>query len=130
MTTTTQNPFRIATLAEMQDALSAKLTAAKRKTIVAQCVEVLEARVAKAKPGSYKARRSEAAIAQLKASGSLDAKGAFESAKATPKASKAKGKRKATTTTPKALTKKQVAGLEALGLDETQLAGAMALLGS
>ena len=62
----------------------------------ADAIATLNERLSKAKEGSYKARRTALAIAQIESAGTLDVKRAFEAAKgkpkaaAKPKASKAK----------------------------------------
>lgn len=60
-----------------------------------EAIATLNERLAKAKAGSYKARRTQLAIAQLKDAGALDVKAAFQGAKGKPKA-KAKAKAKPT----------------------------------
>ncbi len=56
----------------------------------ADAIATLNERLSKAKEGSYKARRTALAIAQLESAGGLDVKAAFDGAKGKPKASKAK----------------------------------------
>ena len=51
-----------------------------------EAIATLNERLAKAKAGSYKARRTQLAIAQLEDAGALDVKAAFEGAKGKPKA--------------------------------------------
>jgi len=59
-----------------------------------EAITTLNERLSKAKEGSYKARRTALAIAQLTSKGGLDVKAAFEGAKGKPKA-EAKPKAKA-----------------------------------
>lgn len=53
----------------------------------ADAIATLNERLSKAKEGSYKARRTALAIAQLESAGGLDVKAAFDGAKGKPKAS-------------------------------------------
>lgn len=68
-----------------------------------EAIATLNERLAKAKAGSYKARRTQLAIAQLEDAGALDVKAAFEGAKGKPKA-KAKPAAKAKAAKPEAET--------------------------
>jgi len=52
----------------------------------ADAIATLNERLSKAKEGSYKARRTALAIAQLESAGGLDVKAAFDGAKGKPKA--------------------------------------------
>ena len=87
---------------------------------VGEAIETLNERLARAKPGSFKARRTALAIAQLESKGGLDVKAAFEGAKGKPKA-KAKAKAK-----PAA--KAADLGSIVASMDEEQMAGVMALI--
>lgn len=70
-----------ATLREIQDLLASAKAGAARNDIAKDAIAVLQARADKAKPDSYKQRRTLAAIAAIKAGKTLDAKAAFEGAK-------------------------------------------------
>lgn len=93
---------------------------------VGEAIETLNERLARAKPGSFKARRTALAIAQLESKGGLNVKAAFEGAKGKPKAkpaAKAKAKAKA-----KPAAKAADLGSIVANMDEEQLAGVMALI--
>jgi len=93
-------------------------SAGARENLIAEAVDVLKERLAKAKAGSGKAKRTQAFIAQL-AEGKPDYVAAFEASK-TPKASKPKAK-------PKAKPQASVAqGVSAMS--DADLAGMVAML--
>ena len=95
-----QNATQGQSLATIADML------ANGEATAADAIATLNERLSKAKEGSYKARRTALAIAQIESAGTLNVKAAFEAAKgkpkaaAKPKASKAKAaKPEAETTT-------------------------------
>jgi len=128
------NPFKGATLADIAVALngaSAKDVFAVRKA----ALEVLALRSEAAKPGSYKQRRTDIAIAQIKAGQGVDAKAAFEQAKASPKAAPVvkAAKQPRIKASAKSRTKTRIPAEVRSALDELtpeQRAGVMALLGA